>query len=173
MLKMIRPSRIEDALGIARVHVDSWQTTYKGIVPEKFLADISYERREQNARQHLSNLNNTYTYVAEDEQEHIVGFISGGLNRDTLLKYTSELYAIYVLQEAQGQGIGKKLTRALIERLVQEHYYSMLVWVLADNPSRRFYEVLGGQYVSTKQIEIGGVMLDEVSYGWHDIRIMQ
>ena len=49
----------------------------------------------------------------------------------------------------------------------------MLVWVLADNPSRHFYEALGGQYVSAKQIEIGGAMLDEVSYGWRDIRVMQ
>ncbi len=172
MLKTIRAAHIEDAPGIARVHVDSWRTTYKGIVPAKFLADISYERREQNARQRLSNLNGTYTYVAEDESGHIVGFISGGLNRDASEEYTGELYAIYILKEAQGHGIGKKLTRVLVERLIQEHYYSMLVWVLADNPSRHFYEALGGQYVSTKQIEIGGVMLDEVSYGWGDIRVM-
>ena len=172
MSETIRASRIEDAAGIACVHVDSWRTTYKGIVPAKFLADISYERREQSAKQHLSNRNNTYTYVAEDEQGHIVGFVSGGLNRDAHLEYTSELYAIYILQEAQGHGIGKKLIHALIERLVQEHCYSMLVWVLANNPSRRFYEALGGQYVSTKQIEIGGVMLDEVSYSWHDIRVL-
>jgi len=173
MLKTIRASRIEDASSIARVHVDSWRTTYKGIVPDTFLADISYKRREQSARQHLSNLNDTYTYVAEDEQGQIVGFISGGSNRDIPSEYTGELYAIYILQEAQGQGIGKKLTQVLIERLVQEHYYSMLVWVLADNPSRHFYEALGGQYVATKQIEIGGVMLNEVSYGWHDISVMQ
>ena len=120
----------------------------------------------------MNNLN-VYTYVAEDEQGRIVGFIAGGLNRDASKEYIGELYAIYILKEAQGHGVGKKLTRALVERLIQEHYYSMLVWVLADNPSRRFYEALGGQYVSTKQIEIGGVMLDEVSYGWRDIRIIQ
>ncbi len=173
MLNTIRASHIEDAPGIARVQVDSWRTTYKEIVPDKFLAEISYERREQSARQHLSNLNDTYTYVAEDEHGQIVGFISGGLNRDASEEYTGELYAIYILKEAQGQGIDKKLTHALVERLVQEHYYSMMVWVLADNLSRHFYEALGGQYVSTKQIEIGGAMLDEVSYGWHDIRVME
>ena len=147
-------------------------TTYKGIVPDKFLADISYEQREQSARQRLSNLN-VYTYVAEDEQGRIVGFIAGGLNREASEEYISELYAVYLLKEAQRLSIGKKLTHVLVERLIQEHYYSMLVWVLADNPSRRFYEALGGQYISTKHIEIGGVMLDEVSYGWRDIRSMQ
>ena len=169
---MIREAHIEDAPSIALVHVDSWRTTYKGIVPDKFLADISYEQREQSARQRLNNLN-VYTYVTEDEQGRIVGFIAGGLSRDASEEYTSELHAIYLLKEAQGQGIGKKLIHVLVERLIQEHYYSMLVWVLAENPSCRFYEVLGGQYVSTKHIEIGGIMLDEVSYGWHDTRVMQ
>ncbi len=172
MSKTIRASHVEDAAGIARVHVDSWRTTYKGIVPDEVLANLSYEKREQNARQYLSNLNKTYTFVAEDEQGQIVGFVGGGANRDASSEYTGELYAIYILQEAQGHGIGKGLTLALVERLIQEQYYSMLVWVLADNPSRHFYEALDGQYVLTKQIEIGGEMLDEVSYGWHDIRVL-
>ena len=46
----------------------------------------------------------------------------------------------------------------------------MLLWVLADNPARHFYEVLGGQLMKASQTEIGGVMLDEVAYGWIDIR---
>lgn len=48
----------------------------------------------------------------------------------------------------------------------------MLVWVLAENPFRRFYEALGGQYVRTEQFELGGAMLDEVAYGWRDIRTL-
>ncbi len=44
----------------------------------------------------------------------------------------------------------------------------MLVWVLADNPMRRFYEALGGRLLREKKVEIGGVALDEVAYGWRD-----
>ncbi len=172
MSETIRVAHSDDAPGIARVHVDSWRTTYKGIVSDDVLANLSYRQREQNARQRLSNPDTVYTYVAQDEQGRIIGFITGGLNRDAISNYKSELYAIYILKEAQGRGIGKKLTYALVERLIQEEYYSMLVWVLADNPAYRFYEALGGHYVATKQIEIGGVMLDEVSYGWHDIRMI-
>ena len=46
---------------------------------------------------------------------------------------------------------------------------SMLIWVLAKNPSRAFYEALGGQRVYEKQIVIGGETLVEVAYGWRDI----
>lgn len=45
----------------------------------------------------------------------------------------------------------------------------MLVWVLGDNPSRAFYETLGGRFLGEKDIEIGGVRLEEVAYGWTDI----
>ncbi len=172
-METIRAACIDDAPGIGRVHVDSWRTTYKGIVPNEVLANLSYTLREQKARQRLSNpANAIYTYVAEDEQGQIVGFVVGGLNRDTSSAYASELYAIYTLQEVQGRGIGKKLTHALVARLVQDKLYSMLVWVFADNPARGFYEALGGQYVATKPIEIGSALLDEVSYGWNDIRVM-
>lgn len=170
-METIRVARVEDAPGIGRVHVDSWCTTYKGIVPDEVLANLSYTLREQKARQRLSDPT-TRTYVAEDEQGQIVGFVVGGLNRDADSAYASELYAIYTLQEVQGHGIGRKLTHVLVERLVRDGLYSMLVWVFADNSARGFYEALGGHYVATKPIEIGGALLDEVSYGWDDIRVM-
>jgi hypothetical protein len=43
-----------------------------------------------------------------------------------------------------------------------------LLWVLAENPSRKFYERLGGQLVYEKTVTIGGVPLIEVAYGWRD-----
>ena len=42
----------------------------------------------------------------------------------------------------------------------------MLVWVLADNPACRFYEMLGGQKVNKKEIEMKGTKLIEIAYGW-------
>ncbi len=173
MTETIRRAFVEDAPGMARVHVDSWRTTYKGIVPDEVLANLSYEQREQMWRQGLSNPDRkTYEYVAKDERGRIVGFISGGPERDGNLIYKGELYAIYILKEAQHHGLGHRLTLTLVESLVQTGLYSMLVWMLADNPSRRFYESLGGKYVSTKQYEAGGRKLDEIGYGWEDIRML-
>ncbi len=45
----------------------------------------------------------------------------------------------------------------------------MLIWVLADNSARHFYEALGGQLVKTQTYEEGGVMLEQVGYGWRDL----
>jgi hypothetical protein len=46
----------------------------------------------------------------------------------------------------------------------------MLVWVLAKNPYRKFYDKLGGKYIRSKEIEIGGTTYEEVAYGWKDLR---
>ncbi len=46
------------------------------------------------------------------------------------------------------------------------------IWVFAQNPSRRFYEALGGQYLKSAQFEIGGATLEEVAYGWEDVSVL-
>lgn len=45
----------------------------------------------------------------------------------------------------------------------------MLVLVLEDNPSRHFYEKLGAKKIDSIIVEIGGVKLNELVYGWEDI----
>jgi hypothetical protein len=49
---------------------------------------------------------------------------------------------------------------------------SMLLCVFKDNPARRFYESLGGRFIEERQFELGGVTIDEVLYGWPDVRLL-
>jgi hypothetical protein len=44
----VREANPTDAAAIAKVHVDSWRTTYKSIVPDDFLANLSYEEHEKS-----------------------------------------------------------------------------------------------------------------------------
>src|SRR5205085_8837706 len=95
----IREARIEDAPGIAKVHVDSWRTTYAGIVPAEYLANLSYERREQIWKDILKS-NAEFIYVAVTGSGQIVGSVSGGPGRQHDPLYKGELYAIHLLQQA-------------------------------------------------------------------------
>lgn len=174
MTEIIRQARLEDAPGIARVRVDSWRTSYAGIVPDEYLANLSYEKYENKWTNILSDSESKeFVFVAEDEQEQIVGFVAGGPERNNDPVYQGELYAIYLLQSCHHRGIGRRLTLAFVEKLAQEGMHSMLLWVFATNlPARRFYEALDGQLVKTNQFEICGVMLEEVAYGWLDVRAL-
>ena len=63
--------------------------------------------------------------------------------------------------------------RSIADKLSQAGFHAALVWVLAENPSRCFYESLGGTLLRSSQIRIGGTPLEEIAYGWPDIRTLQ
>jgi GNAT superfamily N-acetyltransferase len=155
----LREARQEDAAAIARVHVDSWRSTYRGIVPEGFLAEMSYEDFEDRWRGWLRNVGEPRLVyrVAELPSGRIVGFATG---------YAGELYTLYLLREHQRAGIGQRLLGSVARGLAEGGTYSLLAWVLARNPSRRFYEAVGGELLGSQEIEIGGARLEEVAYGW-------
>ena len=168
---LIREASPIDAAAIARVHVDSWRTTYAGIVPADYLASLSYARREQFWCDILSTpIPAGCVYVAAQDTGEVIGFASGGPERSGDALYRGELYAIYLLAPYQRQGLGRRLTLAVVQRLLQRGLPSMLVWVLAANPGRAFYAALGGQPVYEKEVTIGTVPLLEVAYGWPDLR---
>jgi ribosomal protein S18 acetylase RimI-like enzyme len=177
---VVREARPTDAAGIARVHVDTWRTTYRGVVPDDHLDALSYEERERYWAGALERLaaageagatgkpRASGLFVAEAPGGEVVGFAACGREATGDPQYPGELYAIYVLDAWQGHGLGRRLARAVADRLAAAGLRAMLVWVLADNPMRRFYEALGGRLLRERKIEIGGVALDEVAYGWQD-----
>ena len=174
---VVREAHPTDAAGIARVHVDTWRATYRGIVPDDHLDSLTYEARERFWARTLERLaahraageaHPGGLFVAEAPGRGVVGFAACGREATGDPQYPGELYAIYVLDAWQGQGLGRRLARAVADRLAAAGLHAMLVWVLADNPMRRFYEALGGRLLREKQVEIGGVALDEIAYGWPD-----
>lgn len=163
----IRKAILTDAKGIAKVHVDSWRTTYLNIVPDEFLNSLNYESFEQRW---INNIPNGGVYVAETESGEIVGFSSGGKERSGNYEgFDGEIYAIYILKEYQGQGIGRELVKPIAVEMKELGNNSMLVLVLKDNPSRHFYEALGARYIEEVEVEIGGRQLPELVLGWEDI----
>jgi GNAT superfamily N-acetyltransferase len=168
---IIRPATLEDVMGLAKVHVDTWKATYRGIVADSFLDGLSYERSAKGWERSLSDPGSRQRiFVAVDDRGSVIGFASGGTNRDTDTPYKAELWAIYILPEGQGKGTGALLMRRFAEAMVADGLDSLAVWVLADNErGRRFYEAMGGVLAARRQITIAGQTLDEVAYGWTDI----
>jgi len=94
---LIREATHNDVPAIAKVHVDTWRTTYRGIVPDEHLVNLSYERRANGWYRILSLApeDGNFTFVAEDESGEIVGFANGGVERTGDPIYQGELTAIY------------------------------------------------------------------------------
>ncbi|HET7419827.1 MAG TPA: GNAT family N-acetyltransferase [Candidatus Dormibacteraeota bacterium] len=167
-LGVVRRAEPDDATAIARVHVATWRTAYRGLLPDDFLASLDEAGYAERWRRTLAD-GADRVYVAENA-DRVIGFASGGRERAGEGGYSGELYAIYVLQEMQGHGHGRRLVQAVVGGLRELALRDMIVWVLRDNaPARRFYESLGGVYVRQQPITIGSAVLQEVSYGWRSL----
>jgi L-amino acid N-acyltransferase YncA len=160
----IRKADIEDAAAIAHVHVESWKTTYAGIVSDVFLASLNKEVRTQSWQEQILAAN--ISILVAEEETGIFGFAAGGKIREKLDDFDAELYAIYLLHERQKQGAGRTLCLTLASALQTSGFTSMIVWVLEQNPSVSFYERLGAVQVARKIINIGGADLQELAFGW-------
>ena len=169
---IIREARLADTPLIAQVHVDTWRSAYRGIVPDVKLENLSYDRAEDVARQLIAGAQSkSFILVAETTYE-IVAFASGGPVRESEAPETGEVYAIYVLDRHQRKGVGRLLVKAAVRHLLAQGMRALLVWVLQDNPARAFYERLGGQLLGSKMVSIAGRDLEEVSYGWNDMAVI-
>ena len=158
---------MSDAPDIARVQVETWRSAYVGIVPDEHLATLDLVERESVWRMLIAD-ETQITYVAEHNGDGIVGFVNGGPPRDDT-GHTGELYGIYVLESYQQQGIGHKLVEQFCAWLLSQGPATMYMWVFEDNPSRRFYESLGGTEFSRRIMTVRGCDLVVVAYGWDDI----
>lgn len=114
------------------VHWKSWQETYSGLMDERFIANQSLEKCRDIAHRWPQN-----TFVACLDGE-MVGYGCFIKHEDNL----GEISAIYLLKEAQGLGIGRKLMDALLEQLTG--CGSIFLWVLkGNNHAIGFYEHYG------------------------------
>lgn len=161
---VIRRAGMQDAAQIARVFVQSWREAYRGIIPQDYLDQLSQASHERQWRRCFAT--GGWAFVAEWEQR-IVGIASGGLSR-VRREITGEIYVLYVLRSCHGRGIGRALFDACHYELARCGHRGLMIWVLADNPARGFYERLGGKLAGEAQVAIGGARLREVSYAWPD-----
>ena len=167
---VIRPSQRTDAHTMSRIYVKTWRDTYLSVIPFGYLFGMSEPRQEQAFIHEISS-KQTVSFVAEDGGR-VVGFITGGTERNGDDIYSGEIYTLYVLKQFQRRGIGGKLVSALATRLNQNGIYSMLVRVLKLNPYRRFYQKINGTVIRAERLPFAGEIMDVEAYGWLDTTLI-
>ncbi len=170
----IREAERDDAAAIANVHVQTWRSTYAGVLPDDYLVGLSVARHAGLWDRWLSDAQPGHrVYAAVADGAGIVGFASfGRLREHTRLPnkvQTGEIYTLYVLPDFQGQGLGKALLTQAFAGLADAAYESAVIWVLEANPSRFFYEAMGGRKVSGRQEKFAGTMVSELAYCWENL----
>jgi GNAT superfamily N-acetyltransferase len=168
----IRPATLADVEAVARVFVESWKSTYEGLMPPAFLSGMSYESALDIFTQSFQSKDASYSVqVALTPAGDIVGFADSGLERGHPEKGVGELYGLYLLKAHQRQGTGEKLFRAAVRNLASKGIRSMVLWVLEQSPYRAFYVKMGGQLrPGVKQLALTGASVRMACYAWDDLK---
>ncbi len=174
----VRQAGEADAPGIARVHVETWRSTYAGLLPTQYLVGLSSARQAASWSQLLQQpAERRGTFVAIERELGVVGFVSVGKVRkipvtpDDDWAGAGEVFTLYVQPDHQNAGIGRRLLAAGFSELAQRGLERALIWVLALNPSRFFYHAMGGAQVGLQQENFAGQTVDEIAYGWRDVPV--
>lgn len=156
---------------MAKVHIVSWRETYPGILPDRMLARLSIAHEAIRWQRMLDGppvSGPNFAFVA-DQQGSILGYGTCHDQRTGLLHdrgFTGEVSELYVLREAQGQGLGSGLMKAMASALLEHGHRAMSLWVLEQNShARSFYERRGGKLIAQKRND-----LSELAYGWSDLQ---
>jgi len=177
----IRRARRSDAAPIGRVHVETWQAAYAGLLPDSMLVSMSDGRQSAWWQRLLADPDEARgVFVADDDDMGVVGFGSCGPVRDPpeLLeqgdgraKRVGEVYTLYVEPDFQNRGLGRRLLDALFRQLRADGCDNAVLWMLANNPTQFFYEGMGGQRVGHRVDTMAGRDVEEVAYAWRDLTI--
>ncbi len=163
----IQAAQFTDIKEIARVHVNSWCETYASILPQSYLESLKYTDKEQVWERFIPRRKGMGgTLVAKNQDGEVVGFCDFGPAREHEHGFDSEIYALYLLKDYQGLGVGKNLLTQSFEKLKCQEYKSAYLWVLKDNPCKDFYIKSGGEYQRDTTIQIGEESYQEELYSW-------
>jgi ribosomal protein S18 acetylase RimI-like enzyme len=172
----IRRAGPRDAAAIGRVHVETWQSAYAGLLPDSLLVRMSDVRQSSWWSRALTDPREKRgIFVADDEDAGVIGFGSCGPVRDTpegldgTETRVGEVYTLYVEPDFQNQGLGRRLLDAMFRQLHADGCDTAVLWMLANNPTRFFYEGLAGAVVGRRLDRMGGTEVEEVAYAWRDL----
>jgi ribosomal protein S18 acetylase RimI-like enzyme len=162
----IRSATPKDSVDVARIQVETWRSTYSGIISARHLNGLSVQKSAQYWEAAILRAEAGKFLLVVESEGAPRGFLAGGPIREPIGEFTGEVYALYIEERYQKRSLGKAIFAAGLERLKELGMPGVAVWVLKDNPSFHFYEKMGGKLLGEMEVEIGGEAYIESGYGW-------
>jgi GNAT superfamily N-acetyltransferase len=184
MEMVIRAAQEADAPAMGQLMVETWLAAHKGQIPKgqwqarerNWTPEVSARGWAETLRDMAAGESPDYCiYLAElpADPPQLIGIVMGGPAKVGPWLEAGEIYALYVRQEWQGQGVGKALLATAVRRLAQLGMTQLVIGCLDTNaPACGFYEACGGQKVGEVETEDEGFPERQRIYGWEDSAVI-
>ena len=175
----VRRARPGDAAAIGAVHVTAWRSAYPAILPEEYLASLSATRMAINYDRMIRRGEGVFVATAPSVADRLP--VIGAADRPTVIGFAAaapasrqalgegEISLLYVLDDWRDQGAGRRLMQAAARHMADAGCRSAYLWVLRDNPSRWFYQRIGGRPVAEDITRFAGRNLMQTAFLWDPI----
>lgn len=153
----VRRAAVANADAIADVHARSWPSTYRGLLPDRLIADVvaGRDRRAAAFRELLADESSPQRIWVAIDGDAVVGMAMWTPSRDEdATESTADLEAMYLDPEVIGQGLGRTLMQRVVDDIAQAGFTEATLWVLDTNDrARRFYEAAGWRADGASKVE--------------------
>src|SRR5208282_6629514 len=99
-MSVVRQARLEDAQAIAKIEIETWRSTYAGMLPDRVLLNMS-ERRQTGSWASFLRHRPEDVWIAQTVKGSVIAFGNCGVQRDAVVNYGGEVYTLYVMPDAQ------------------------------------------------------------------------
>lgn len=135
-----------------------WPVAYGTILSKAQLDYMIQKFYNETALQELMQKGHVF-YLAQDEKENYVGFVSYEINS---VPDKTKIHKIYVLPETQGTGLGRQFFELVKEQAKENNQKAIFLNVNKYNNALHFYTKLGFSIVNDEVIDIGeGYVMDD------------
>jgi ribosomal protein S18 acetylase RimI-like enzyme len=140
----IRRAGSADAVTVGRIHVESWNVAYRGIMPDDVIARTDLAYRTAFWAERIADPE-WPVYLLEENGE-AVAFCQMIPTKDSDDDATriGHITSLHVLPDLRGHGYGRVLMDHVLAEFQRRGFAEVTLWVLEENRSARaFYEKYG------------------------------
>ncbi len=151
MKPTIRKATIDDVASLGNVYYQCWQTTYKGLINDEYLASQSIDKCIRIFDEDYRNC------ICAEINKQIIGLLTYNISPDKVIEQNeAHIGALYILKEYQKQGIGRMLINSLLEYMQKMAIDIVGLWVVAANKNAlQFYEHYGFHFTGqSKEVKL-------------------
>jgi GNAT superfamily N-acetyltransferase len=145
----VRPATAADAAQLAELHVRSWQSAYRGLMPDHVLAGLDIDQRTERWNATLTDVHDTAVLLAVrrlgSRRGELGAFCMVGPVRATApttraQSGVGQMCALYADPGALGTGAGRAVHDAGVAHRWAVGDHQLVLWVLSgNNRARSFY----------------------------------
>ena len=155
-----RDATENDIPDLGKLHALTWAQTYNARNPNFELRQYQWHKTFKE-----ENDGSWFCILVVDKNNKLVGFAKGIISKnESSPEQHGDLNKIYLLNDYQRLGLGKKLFAHVLERFLSKGVNDMTLFGVQQNPSCAFHEAMGGEKLYSEKGTFDGC------YIWRDLK---